>query len=160
MIDFKQNRRSIVAVAWVLSIIALGIGQASSSRRTPAGALTIWPWGHSRSRSVRAFESISTKGQMRCCLFWKALELAFWAIHARPLRRVHQFISPKAFGMEFRTLPVSCCCCGWWHRPVWKHFFVRWAVLPERHPSGSLLNKWAKLPENTGCSSDNFRLPH
>src|SRR5437867_12323129 len=36
MIDFKQNRRSIVAVAWVLSIIALGIGQAVLQKKAVA----------------------------------------------------------------------------------------------------------------------------
>jgi len=36
MIDFKQNRRSIVAVAWVLSIIALGIGQAVLQKKAEA----------------------------------------------------------------------------------------------------------------------------
>ena len=36
MTDVKQNRRSIFAVAWVLSIIALGIGQAALQKKAEA----------------------------------------------------------------------------------------------------------------------------
>ncbi len=36
MIDFKQNRRSIVVVAWVLTVIVLGIGQAVLQKKAEA----------------------------------------------------------------------------------------------------------------------------